>query len=243
MTQVFFPDDPYLENDGIGAVKPALVRPVEPEGEAAWSARSTSCCGGRSDAPRQLPAGRARLRGRDRGRCRAPLDGIAELRWRDAARAPLASPPLSDARPLAELTFRPLVPRPGKIVCVGLNYLDHVGETEREIPEYPVLFTKFADALVGPFDPIAGARRVDAVDYEGELAVSSAHGAAAIAARDALAHVAGYTIANDVTMRDYQYKTHQWLRARRGALDAAWPVAGHARRGRRPQRARRCSLS
>ena len=152
-----------------------------------------------------------------------PLAGIPEL----GAQTPssvLAEPPLDRARavPLAEVTLRPVVPRPSKIVCVGLNYLNHVGETGREIPEYPVLFTKFAETLVGPRDPIVLPPESCQVDYEGELAVVIGRPGRRITADAALAHVAGYTIANDVTMRDFQYETHQWLQGK--AWEACTPV-------------------
>ena len=161
-----------------------------------------------------------------------PLAGIPEL----GAQTPssvLADPPLdrAGAVPLAEVTLRPVVPRPSKIVCVGLNYLNHVGETGREIPEYPVLFTKFAETLTGPTDPIALPPESSQVDYEGELAVVIGRPGRRIAADAALAHVAGYTIANDVTMRDFQYKTHQWLQGKAmGGLDPGRAVARHTRR-------------
>ena len=152
-----------------------------------------------------------------------PLAGIPEL----GAQTPssvLADPPLdrAGAVPLAEVTLRPVVPQPSKIVCVGLNYLNHVGETGREIPEYPVLFTKFAETLTGPTDPIALPPESSQVDYEGELAVVIGRPGRRITADAALAHVAGYTIANDVTMRDFQYKTHQWLQGK--AWEASTPV-------------------
>ena len=144
-----------------------------------------------------------------------PLDGITEL-GHTTTNALLADPPLGEAHavPLSELELRPVVPAPSKIICVGLNYLDHVGETDREIPEYPVLFAKFAEALVGAGQPILLPPESQQVDYEGELAVVIGQPGRRIAREDALRHVAGYTIANDVTMRDYQYKTHQWIQGK-----------------------------
>ena len=124
--------------------------------------------------------------------------------------------------PLTDVTLRPVVPAPSKVVCVGLNYLAHVGETGRDVPEYPVLFTKWAQSLTGPRDPIALPPESVQVDYEGELAVVIGTAGRRIAAADALAHVAGYAVANDVTMRDYQYKTHQWLQGK--AWDACTPL-------------------
>ena len=152
-----------------------------------------------------------------------PLAGIAELGPDSLDRLPHEAPRAgADAVPLADVRLRPLVPRPGKIICVGLNYLDHVGETGRDIPEYPVLFTKFAEALIGPSDPIVLPAESTQVDYEGELAVVIGRAGRRIAAEDGLAHVAGYTIANDVTMRDFQYKTHQWLQGK--AWEASTPL-------------------
>jgi acylpyruvate hydrolase len=93
-------------------------------------------------------------------------------------------------------------------VCVGLNYRAHVDEGAYEVPDYPVLFTKFAESLVGAGEPIVLPPESTAVDYEAELAfVVGRH-----ARRSSdLAAVAGYTLANDVSMRDYQSRTHQWL--------------------------------
>jgi acylpyruvate hydrolase len=140
-----------------------------------------------------------------------PLRDVAELGASTPAEL-LAEPPLGDERiPLADVKLRPVVPRPGKVVCMGLNYRAHVDEGEYEAPEYPVLFSKFAETLVAAGDPIVAPPESSAVDYEAELAfvigrhVRRASGAAALDA------VGGYTIANDVTMRDYQYRTHQWL--------------------------------
>ena len=138
-------------------------------------------------------------------------------------------------RPLAELAKRPEarcrsdevrflapVPNPGKIICVGLNYLAHVHETGRDLPEYPVLFSKFAASLTGPFDPILAPWESEQVDYEGELAVVIGAPARRVAARDAMDFVAGFAVANDVTVRDYQYKTHQWLQGK--AWDRSTPI-------------------
>jgi acylpyruvate hydrolase len=118
--------------------------------------------------------------------------------------------------------FRPVVPQPDKIICVGLNYKAHVGETGRDMPEYPVLFNKFASSLIGAYDPIAVPAESVQVDYEGELAVIIGRAGRRIARQDALAHVMGFSVANDVTMRDYQYKTHQWLQGK--AWDGSTPV-------------------
>jgi len=140
-----------------------------------------------------------------------PLRGIAEL-GRGTPSEVLADPPVSDERiALEEVTLLPVVPHPGKIICMGLNYREHVAEGVYEVPDYPVLFAKFADSLIAAGEPIILPPESSAVDYEAELALVIGRQARRIRAADALGAVAGYTVANDVTMRDYQYRTHQWL--------------------------------
>jgi acylpyruvate hydrolase len=140
-----------------------------------------------------------------------PLEGIAEL-GRATPFEVLAEPPLSDERvPLADVTLLPVVPHPGKVVCVGLNYRAHVEEGVYEVPDYPALFSKFAETLVGAGAPVLLPPESEAVDYEAELAFVVGRPVRRARREDALAAVGGYTIANDVSMRDYQYKTHQWL--------------------------------
>ena len=136
----------------------------------------------------------------------------------------LEDPPLqySLAVPFAAAKLRPVVPYPGKIICVGLNYGSHVAETGRRDSDYPVLFTKFATSLLGPLDPIVLPAKSEQVDYEAELAVIIGRAGRRISEGDALNHVAGYAVANDVTMRDFQYRTHQWLQGK--AWDACTPL-------------------
>jgi acylpyruvate hydrolase len=137
-----------------------------------------------------------------------PLRGIAEL-GRETPSEVLADPPLSDERvPLADVTLRPVIPGPAKVICVGLNYKAHVEEGIYDVPDYPVLFAKFAETLIGAGQPIVLPPESQAVDFEAELAfVMGRH----VRRSSDLAAVAGYTAANDVSMRDYQYRTHQWL--------------------------------
>jgi acylpyruvate hydrolase len=140
-----------------------------------------------------------------------PLRDVPELGAATPSEV-LADPPLSVERvPLAEVTLRPVVPRPGKVICVGLNYRAHVDEGVFEVPEYPVLFTKFAESLVGAGQPVRLPPESSAVDFEAELALVVGRHARRTSSLDV---VAGYTLANDVTMRDYQYKTHQWLQGK-----------------------------
>ncbi len=140
-----------------------------------------------------------------------PLQGVAELGEATPSEL-LAEPPVGDeAIPLADVRLRPVVPRPGKIVCMGLNYRAHVDEGVYDPPDYPVLFTKFAETLVAAGDPIVVPPESSAPDYEAELAFVIGRRVRRVSGPAALDAVAGYTIANDVTMRDYQYRTHQWL--------------------------------
>jgi acylpyruvate hydrolase len=108
------------------------------------------------------------------------------------------------------------------VICVGLNYAAHIEETKREHSDYPVLFTKFATTLTGPEDPIPLPPESEAIDYEGELVVVIGERGRRIPRERALDHVAGYAVANDVSMRDYQYRTHHWLQGK--AWDASAPV-------------------
>lgn len=144
-----------------------------------------------------------------------PLAGVSEL-GRDTDAGLLANPAFEDRAPLplGEVELRPVVPRPGKIICLGLNYNAHVEETKRDLPTYPVLFTKFSESLIGPYAPIVKPPESSQVDYEAELAVIIGRPARRVAPEHALGSVAGYAVANDVTMRDYQYKTHQWLQGK-----------------------------
>lgn len=152
-----------------------------------------------------------------------PLAGIAELGPLTPLSV-LADPPLDRARsvPLDRVTLRPVVPAPGKVICVGLNYRSHVAETGRQDSDYPVLFAKFASSLVGPYDPIVAPAASRQVDYEAEIAVVIGTPARGVPLADASRHVAGLTIANDVSMRDFQNRTHQWLPGK--AWDDSTPV-------------------
>jgi acylpyruvate hydrolase len=152
-----------------------------------------------------------------------PLRGVREL-GADTPLSLLRDPPLEpdSAFPATDLLRRPVVPRPGKVICGGLNYAAHIEETKREQSDYPVLFTKFATTLTGPYDPIPLPPESDAIDYEGELVVVIGERARRVPRERALDHVAGYAVGNDISMRDYQYKTHQWLQGK--AWDASTPV-------------------
>ena len=115
---------------------------------------------------------------------------------------------------LADAVLAPVVPRPGKIFCVGLNYRSHILEMGRGLPEVPTLFAKFPEALVGPADPIELDPASDAIDWEAELAVVISSRVRRASETEAAAAIAGFAVLNDVTMRDWQYRTLQWLQGK-----------------------------
>jgi 2-keto-4-pentenoate hydratase/2-oxohepta-3-ene-1,7-dioic acid hydratase in catechol pathway len=113
----------------------------------------------------------------------------------------------SDATPdqkLADITFQPVIPHPGKILCAGINYRAHAAETGREMPMQPSMFVRFADTLVGHGGEMIRPSVSDNFDFEGELALVIGKAARHIKAEDALDHVAGYTCFVDGSVRDYQ---------------------------------------
>jgi acylpyruvate hydrolase len=112
------------------------------------------------------------------------------------------------------LDLATLVPRPGKVICVGLNYRTHLLEMGRALPRYPALFAKFAEALIGPRDPIALPPESAAVDWEAELAVVIGGTVRRADPGQAAAAIAGFTVLNDITMRDWQYRSPMWLQGK-----------------------------
>ncbi|HEY7071424.1 MAG TPA: fumarylacetoacetate hydrolase family protein [Acidimicrobiales bacterium] len=117
-------------------------------------------------------------------------------------------------RPVAGLDFAPLIPSPDKIVCVGLNYRSHIQETGRDVPTHPTLFAKFRSALIGANDDIALPAGSSKVDWEAELAVIVGSRVRHVSLDDAPGAIAGYAILNDVSMRDWQNRTLQWLQGK-----------------------------
>ncbi len=116
----------------------------------------------------------------------------------------------------------PVVPRPGKIICVGLNYRQHILEMGRELPQVPTLFAKYAEALVGPHDALELPPESEAVDWEAELAVVVGARVRRADEQQAAAAVAGFTVLNDVTARDWQYRSTQWLQGK--TFEATTPI-------------------
>lgn len=105
----------------------------------------------------------------------------------------------------------PPLARPGKILCVGLNYADHSAEFDAQVPDYPVVFARFASSLIGHGDFIERPRISDKLDYEGEFVAVIGKRGKHIVSEDALDHVIGYSLFNDVSVRDYQMRTPQWM--------------------------------
>lgn len=130
--------------------------------------------------------------------------------------------PAGPSVPASSVTLRRLIPNAGKILCVGLNYHDHISETKRDLPTYPVLFPKYSSNLIPPDGYIAKPVETAQLDYEAELAVVIGRPGRRIPESEALSYVLGYATANDVTVRDYQYKTHQWLQGK--AWDNTTPL-------------------
>lgn len=146
-------------------------------------------------------------------------------RWRDllamAERYARDSSDLGTA--LSDVQLRAPVVNPPKIICVGLNYQEHVEEGGRERPEHPILFSKFQTSIVGPDDPVEWDQSYTSqVDYEVELAVIIGDEARRVDDDEARDYVAGYTVANDVSARDFQSADEQWVRGK--SLDTFCPL-------------------
>ncbi len=120
-------------------------------------------------------------------------------------------PPEAAKHSLQSVKLLAPIPKPRKLICVGLNYRDHAEETGTQIPKVPTIFNKFATAVIGPGANIVLPKVSKAPDYEAEFAFVVGRGGRHIRAEDWANHIFGYTIVNDVTARDYQRATSQWL--------------------------------
>jgi acylpyruvate hydrolase len=145
---------------------------------------------------------------------------VGELLAADDWRAVAAS--AGDTIALDRLALAPVVPRPPKIVCLGLNYARHIREMGHEAPPYPTLFAKYASTLLGPYDDLVLPTVSTSVDWEVELGVVIGTAGRDIPVRRALDHVAGYTVVNDVSARDWQRRTSQFLQGK--CFEATTPV-------------------
>lgn len=152
-------------------------------------------------------------------------DGVIELTNRVAGASDLAAL-LADAQLLAQardiadsgkadyvlagVELDPVIPRPGKVVCVGINYVDHAAEAGRKVGEYPVIFQRYSETLTAHGAPLLRPKASTAFDFEAELAIVIGKGGAHIDPANAMEHVAGYTCFNDASVRDWQFHTHQY---------------------------------
>lgn len=146
---------------------------------------------------------------------------VGRSQWQAIVALALSAASASDVLDPAEVTLAPLATTPRKIICCGLNYADHITEMGRELPQHPTLFAKFSDTLCGAQEDI----RVSAsrkVDWEAELAVMVGRRLSGASEEQAAEAIAGYTVANDVSMRDWQNRTLQWFQGK--AFDATTPI-------------------
>jgi acylpyruvate hydrolase len=117
------------------------------------------------------------------------------------------------------------VPTPSKVLCVGLNYKSHIQEMGRDLPSHPTMFAKFADTLTGPNDPVEAVAEDPELDWEGELVVVIGRTAYKVSEEEAGDYIAGYTVANDISMRGWQFRTMEWLQGKIwGASTPVGPV-------------------
>ncbi|MFJ9928550.1 MULTISPECIES: fumarylacetoacetate hydrolase family protein [Streptomyces] len=142
---------------------------------------------------------------------------FAETDWR--AKAAAAS---GATYPVRGADFAPVVPNPSKVVCVGHNYTNHIKEMGRDLPSHPTLFPKFADTLLGANDDIVKPAETDALDWEVELAVVIGQRVRRADERQAADAIAGFTVMNDISMRDWQFRTIEWTQGK--IWEASTPV-------------------
>jgi len=139
----------------------------------------------------------------------AVIEGGFDARRR--VNAWLDKPPEDEMVPLSEAKLRAPLPRPPKIICVGLNYRDHAIESKMEIPKVPTIFSKYATSVIGPGEPIVLPKLSEKPDYEAEFAFIIGKAGRYIHRDRWKEHIFGYTNFNDVSARDYQMATTQWM--------------------------------
>jgi len=126
------------------------------------------------------------------------------------AKAAAAADSASEVLEAAAVVLAAPIPNPGKILCIGLNYADHAAESGQPLPEYPIVFSKYSNTVIGSGDAIILPKVTDMVDYEAELGFVIGKRGRHISEADALDYVAGYMPINDVSARDYQERVSQW---------------------------------
>jgi len=156
-------------------------------------------------------------------------DTIAVFAGGDDAKAKIENwayhPPESAAFALDTVKLLAPIPRPRKFICVGLNYRDHAAETKMEIPKIPTIFSKFWNTVIGPGEAIVLPKNSTRPDYEAEFAFVIGKGGRHISRDEWAEHVFGYTIVNDVSARDFQMATSQWLMGK--TFDTFGPMGPH----------------
>ncbi|MFI9628856.1 fumarylacetoacetate hydrolase family protein [Streptomyces sp. NPDC052042] len=142
---------------------------------------------------------------------------FAEADWQSRAAAASGT-----TYPAEGADFAPVVPNPSKVVCVGHNYTNHIKEMGRELPDYPTLFPKFADTLLGANDDIVKPAETDALDWEVELAIVIGEEVRRADEQQAADAIAGFTVMNDISARDWQFRTIEWTQGK--IWEATTPV-------------------
>jgi 2-keto-4-pentenoate hydratase/2-oxohepta-3-ene-1,7-dioic acid hydratase in catechol pathway len=143
---------------------------------------------------------------------RLPADMLAFLEVGESA-LQMAKTAIASAKetiPLASVKLHAPIPKPGKILCIGLNYSDHAAESGQPLPDFPIVFAKYANTVIAPGEAIILPHVTNQVDYEAELGFVIGKRGRYISEADALSYVAGYLPINDVSARDYQSRTSQW---------------------------------
>ncbi|WP_329539525.1 fumarylacetoacetate hydrolase family protein [Streptomyces sp. NBC_01358] len=139
-----------------------------------------------------------------------------------AGHAAAATAGNSATYPAGGAEYAPVVPQPSKVICVGLNYRTHITEMGRDLPEHPTLFAKFADSLIGAGDDILRPDETEQFDWEVELAVVIGKRVRRARGEEAEQAIAGFTVLNDITCRDWQFRTREWLQGK--MWDSSTPV-------------------
>ncbi|MET8575259.1 fumarylacetoacetate hydrolase family protein [Streptomyces sp. NPDC005012] len=142
---------------------------------------------------------------------------FAEDGWQEKAAAASGT-----TYPVDGADFAPVVPTPSKVVCVGHNYTNHIKEMGRDLPDHPTLFPKFAETLIGAHDDIVKPAETDAFDWEVELAVVIGKPVRRADERQAAEAIAGFTVMNDISVRDWQFRTIEWTQGK--IWEATTPV-------------------
>ncbi len=151
-----------------------------------------------------------------------PFGDVGELLRADGDWRGLAAAGGGRRHRIEEVELGPVIASPGKIICLGLNYVGHITEMGRQLPAHPTLFAKYASALTGPNDRIPLPPESAAVDWEAELAVVIGASVRRVPLEDAGRAIAGYAVANDTSMRDWQNRTLQWLQGK--TFEASTPL-------------------